>query len=1831
MLALSGRTETALKELADKYLQVFHQNPDLDWSDVCRTAGIGRSHFEYRLAIIAADLHEAKERIATFQQNVKHSRIQSGRAPKSTPPGVVFMFTGQGSQYPGMGRDLYETQPVFRRELEKCAEILRPLLDKPLLEVFFAPEGELKEGHRASHLLHETQYTQPALFALEYALAMMWRSWGIEPTAVLGHSVGEYVAACFAGVFSVEDGLRLIAERGRLMAALPGGGTMAAVFAEESRVTAAIGAEGSKAAIACVNGPADMVISGQDAAVEAILNRLRMAGIRSQPLSVSHAFHSSLMDPVLDSFQSFAAKVHYAEPFVAIVSNVTGKMATPGLMTSAEYWRKHIRNPVRFADSIRALRETGRSIFLEIGPHPVLEGMARKTAPEPEVVWASSLKRGQGSRENLLNSASSFYVQGIDLEWSGVQAPRLGKRISLPTYPFQRSRYWLEEKAADSPSETNHSYLGNGQSHPFFGNRLDSPAIAGAVFEVKTEVEHSPFSNDHRIFGRLMMPAAACLEMALAGAAEVSNLAEAESMPCQVTNFSIREPIFLSEEDPCFIQLILSQPTEHGMTFKVCQRETTEGTGRRWRTSATGRIWLGIATPRSEPSTWKRVEVWNRCSEEIDPHVFYDLLSHLGFTFGKRFRGIGRLRRRDGEALAEIQLPGCLENDAGSYRIHPALLDSCFQTLGAALPQERGKNAYFIVALERFTLFKVPSGKLWSHAFLHSVPNSDPEAFGGELRLYDDDGTIVAEIVGLHLEPVTLDPATGLPGSQRKNWFYEVKWRQEEASVNTLGDQQFDLTADFIPSPSLLAEEAKNELGTLAKSEKLSTYEESTPKLESLSAAFVRRAFFQMGWSPQIGERFTAQEIAAQLGVIPGYQRLFKRLISIFVEDGVLKQEGDGWIVSKQPEEPSLDLRSEAEGLKQQFPVCTAEITLTARCAERLDEVLTGNCNPLDLLFPGGNFDTADALYRSSPLARALNTAVRHVLVRAMRDAPKERAVRILEIGAGTGGTTSFLLPHLRTEGTRYTFTDISPLFLARAREEFRGYSFANFQLLDIEKSPNAQGWGERAFDVIVAANVLHAARDLREALANAVALLAPGGVLILLEGTHRQLWADLTFGLTEGWWRFDDVALRSDYPLLPAEKWKTLFEEAGLEIFYVTAPLGIGAAVIQQAILIGRKPLISDPIKPAENSTDFWIVLRDTKGIAEEVAKLISEQKEECVLISQDSALHFAAEDGQMALNPDRAADFRRLFREILENRQSRLKGILNLWPIDEESDEETTPAQWEAAQSRLGGGVLHATQAFLTLEPNRIARGARMWLATRGAQADLLDNDGDGGSCQPVQALVWGLARQISIEHPEHFGAVVDIDFKEPSEDSATTIWREMGNLGEPGVAYRGGRRLLPRLIRAAQPPSDFLTLRSNGSYLITGGLGKCVLETAHWMAERGAGHIVLLGQDFPERLFWDQLSPQDNFRDIALSILSAEKLGARITIVPGDLTDERGMASIFQRFGTKDPPLCGIVHTALEVRPDSMLELNLEKFQKVCCAKTLGAWILHRLTADIKLDFFILFSSTIALWGATGLGHIAAADQTLEQLARWRRRHGLPALSINWGNWQASHLMTGKENDETAKLAFLPMPNTQALAALEDLIPTDRVSSAVAAVDWSALYASGRPDRTQSLFAEIQSSPATENEIIDFRKSDALDSEIAFHLENAPPTRRRELLISHLRSEASRILGFDLSRELDLEQGLFDMGMDSLMAMEFKGRLQQSLSVPLPSTLTFNHPTIKALADYLLSEVLGLSTVPQQENTVQMLTPDYAADPPQRSSDDLSEDELSVLLLRKLEELQ
>jgi len=440
VLPLSAKSEAALRELAGRFSRYLDASAD-PLPDVCFTASAGRSHFLHRVAIVAGSTEDLKAKLTAFSDGKEVAGTRRGTVSASARHKTAFLFTGQGSQYRDMGRRLYETEPVFRRTLQECDALLKPVMAESILSLLYGGVG-------ATASLDQTLFTQPVLFSFEYALAQMWMSWGIQPSAVMGHSLGEYVAACVSGVFPLADGLQLIVERGRLMQSIDRRGEMIAVSATESQVTAFISPYSSTVSIAALNGPGNIVLSGPVDDVTAIGSQLKSAGVRVQRLQVQTAFHSPLMDPILDAFERAAQRISYSPARIPLVSNVTGRTIGSNEILDAPYWRLHLRSPVRFDSGVQALMEKGCSSFLELGPGTTLLGMARKCLPEGNYVWLPSLRSNRDDWEQVLESVATFYVRGVPIDWKAFDRGRSRSKVELPNYPFERSRCWFEEKGA---------------------------------------------------------------------------------------------------------------------------------------------------------------------------------------------------------------------------------------------------------------------------------------------------------------------------------------------------------------------------------------------------------------------------------------------------------------------------------------------------------------------------------------------------------------------------------------------------------------------------------------------------------------------------------------------------------------------------------------------------------------------------------------------------------------------------------------------------------------------------------------------------------------------------------------------------------------------------------------------------------------------------------------------------------------------------------------------------------------------------------------------------------------------------------------------------------------------------------------------------------------------------------------------------------------------------------------------------------------------------------------------------------------------------------------
>lgn len=1414
VLALSARSPSALAELVKSFADWLPNHPDARLADICHAANAGRAHHEYRVAVTGTS---AEEMVLSLREAatraLKTQRVDGG-------PNIAFLFTGQGSQYPDMARELWRQEPAFRQAFKQCCELLQGELPTPLEELIYPERGQ-------QSLLNDTAITQPALFAIEYSLARMLQAWGIEPTAVLGHSVGEYVAACIAGVFTLEAALKLISARGRLMGALPQGGAMLAVLGPAQSLTRML-ADAPDLAVAAFNGPENTVVSGLRAAVDSLAQRLEAAGIRAVPLQVSHAFHSPLMEPMIPAFRRVAEAVRFSAPRIELISNVTGAPAREEIMT-ADYWCQHIRQPVRFEQSIRALERSGAQVMLEVGPHPVLTAMGQSCTPNADIQWLHTLSRGESDWRGIVSSAAALYERGAPINWMRFDTTRARDASALPTYPWQRKAYW----------------------------------------------------------------------------------------------FTSREQV----------------------------------------------------------------------------------------------------------------------NDA------------------------------------------------------------------------PDD------------------------------WFYETSWvecpRPDEVQIPV---------ASYFSSAAGLREATASRTAELAAT-MLQAHEGSTlEQLESLAGKYVAGALRALGFDFSVGKHVEATGLRASLGVLPHHSRLFDRMLEILAEDGLLR---------------GVDGRWEVVGVPQSGPLAHpedpgTEYRLLARCGSQLAGVLRGEVDPLTLLFPSDETPGARAIYRDTSSARFFNKLTAELIATAARQAPRGGTLRILEIGGGTGSTTDAVLGELANVRRSYTFTDVGRQFVNAARTHFGADSSVRCAVLDIEKSPAEQGFAPGSADIVLAVNVLHATSNLRTTLQHARQLLAPGGLLVLQETTAQRRWLDLTFGLIEGWWRFDDVQLRPRHALLNPVEWVRLLSECGF-----VDPTGVGEEystqrLHEQVTFVARAGKADAPVvmtqAPGKSAAGRWLILADSSGLGERVAAVLEKNGGVCVIARPGSQFDLPAPNRAL-VRPGDAADY----RALLGNQAWR--AILHCWSLDTELGASDVLADLDRAEALGCRSLLLVGQALLA-QPS--AGSTKLWAVTRGAQTAWPSLD----ATNIAQAPIWGLGRTFAIEHPERWGGLIDVDPMAQLDALAPRVCREMcAPDADDQVALGETARLSPRLIASRPPAAAQITIRSDALYLITGGLGGLGPSIARWLVERGARHLCLCTRRvLPERDSWIQ---------------SLEQLGARIQIATADVADRAQMQALFDQINSRGPKLAGILHAAAQIDYCALDGMSPETLHAALRPKVAGTWLLHELSRDLPLDFFVLFSSATTLFGAKNIGHYAAANQFLDILAHLRREARMPALSVNWGAWELIRLL-GQRRDEVARFGLKPMDAPRALSAMSRLVQSGVAQRMVADVDWAVLKAAFETRGRGRLFDQINPRVAATVSTRTADEAGPASKGWGDQLVQCTQEDRGERLSNLIAGEVRAVLGLNPDESIDFDCGLFEMGLDSLMSVELKSRLARAMDLKLPATLTFTYPTVNALSEYLLGEL-------------------------------------------------
>ncbi|PRQ06478.1 type I polyketide synthase [Enhygromyxa salina] len=762
VLPLSAKSPAALAELARRWASALERAPHDEHAvaDLCHTARVARSHLSVRAAVTGSSASQLCERLATLASSAPAREAK-----------LALLFTGQGAQAVDMGRELFASEPRFRASVERCAALLDGQLERPLLEVLYpthAPESP--DASPSETLIDETRWAHVTLFTLEYALGRTLMDWGVRPAYLFGHSLGEFAAACLAGVFELEDALRIVEARGRLMQALPSGGTMYAVAASVEEVAPLVELFPDRVAIAGHNGPASLTLSGEASVLAGVVAQLEGRGLRCRRLRVSHAFHSPLMDPMLDAFEAVVASATRRRPSIALVSSVHGRAIDEEVL-DPRYWRRHVRETVAFSAGLRWLDARGVDCFLELGPGPVLAGLGPLTIDKPATRWLSVLGR-VGDDEGLANACAALHEAGQTLDWRAYDDDAPGaadrRRVPAPCYPWQRRRHWLE-LPRDYLTRRRREADASQASHPLLGRALEL-ATRTRVFEAQIGVAAPSWLGDHRVFGASVLPGAALLEAFLAAADQLL-----DGAPSRLEQVEFVRALVLPDEGVVSLQII-AEPSAAGDDWSLTAHSRL-GTGP-WTLRARALLRPGPASPSEAVAPAPGSVIRDRARATS----FYAEAAALGLDYGPAFRPIQELGGRDGQCSGTLELAPELGDDGVAWRLHPVLGDGCLQVLGAIFSDHADGAVHLPVSIDRVQLRRSAPSRVRVEAAMRGAAEGEAGERWADFAIYtsnttsDAEPALVAQVEGVRFRAASVAALRAELRPSLDDWWYAERW-----------------------------------------------------------------------------------------------------------------------------------------------------------------------------------------------------------------------------------------------------------------------------------------------------------------------------------------------------------------------------------------------------------------------------------------------------------------------------------------------------------------------------------------------------------------------------------------------------------------------------------------------------------------------------------------------------------------------------------------------------------------------------------------------------------------------------------------------------------------------------------------------------------------------------------------------------------------------------------------------------------------------------------------------------------------------------------------------
>jgi acyl transferase domain-containing protein/acyl carrier protein len=1663
LLPLSARSPEALREQARGYSEYLAGSLCPPLRDVAFTAAVRRSHHEHRLAVVGRDRREIVGRLAAYVESGAASGLVQGRDARRSR--IAFVFPGQGSQWIGMGRRLLESEPVFRGALERCASAIAASTGWSLLE-------ELATGDRSR--LDRIDVVQPALFAIQVALAELWRSWSIVPAAVVGHSMGEVAAAHIAGALTLGDATRIICARSRLLRDISGRGAMAVVELSPDEVGPRLRGREGRLSIAVCNSARSTVVAGEVAALEDMLGELERDGVFCRRVKVDVASHSPQVDRLKDDLLRALDGIQPGPTRIPMYSTVTGEPIA-GTRLDPGYWMRNLRETVQFSTAVQRLLTDGCDAFIEISPHPVLLPAIEQSVPaDRPMPCLPSMRREESERAVMLESLGALHAHGYPVDWTRVYRP--ARSVSLPSYPWQRERFWYPVAAAGSRRPALEG------AHPLLDEHIVSSTDPGTHYwQGRVDPARAPWLLEHRVQGVAVVPASAMVEMALSRAGAILG-----GGACCVEDLRLESPLVAGEEGVAIVQLVVSAALPGSATFRLASRGAADA-AEAWVVHATGTL-RTIETPdeasRSLPDQAAVADM-----APGDRH--YEAMRRRGLDYGPAFRGVAAVSRRGTEVITRLSATDAVREERGAHPIHPALLDACFQGAITALDGTEASPdiTYVPTRVDRTILHGRVSGEdgLWCR--ISARASAEGDGFVADVEVVDPSGRLVAEATGIHLAPLAGRGARALD-----RCLFEMTWQRASAvpSARERGTGTWIIVADR----GSVAQQLVERLAALGARGSL------VPPSDGASAAtgaggngspgsgeLVRGVIYLRGLDARpLDDDGAPAERIAEAAPLHDVVDLVKTVVSreaserprlILVTAGVQQVADEPGRVSVEQaplwglggviasEHPDLRCRrvdlsaapgaDEIEGLARECEATDGETQVALRGRDRyvarlvavaLDRTDPGLGEPLS---PAGDIPFR---VRASSIG-TLDGLRLHEMIRRP-PARGQVAIEVRAVGLNFRDVMSALGSLPGHPG------GVGPIGI-----ECSG------RVVDVGEGVEGLGRGDEVVAIAFDCLATHAVADAR------LVVRKPAGL------SH---------------------AVAATLPIAFVTAWLALHRLAGLgsgdRVLIHAAAGGVGLAAVQIARRAGAR-VFATAGSPAKH--DYLHAL----GV-------------EHVLDSR--SLSFAKD--VMALTRGAGVDI-----------------VLN-------------SLAGEAIAAGLS--VLAPYGRFIEIGRRDIYRNSPMGLAPfrRNLSYSALDLE---RMCHErpgvVGALLGDVMRRVVERELEPLPVRV---FPIAQATDAFRYMAEARHIGK--IAFS----LSPEEVKVAPVVPAPVAIRPEATYLITGGLGALGLTTAGALVDAGARHLALLGRR----------APGPAARE---AIAALEAKGARIVAVEADVAApaqvERALAEVRRRM----PPFRGVIHAAGVLDDATLLKMTGEQIRAVMAPKAAGAWALHAATKADPLDFFVMFSSASALLGLAGQANYAAANAFLDALARYRRQLGRPALGIGWGPWAGIGLAAHRD-DRGGRLAALGLGSLtpgQGVEALDRLLGDARAHVAVMAFDAEA-WCGAQAGPANPLFERLRPAErGTAQSVTAGALPDALRA--------APPPARRAMLLEHLRGRVARILRLELSH-VDRDAPLKSLGLDSLMTLELRNRLEADLGLRLSATLVWNYPTVSALTAHL-AQLLGI----------------------------------------------